>query len=38
MNHGTLRDWRNYAEVAIALGMIAVASFFGAGAAHWVFG
>lgn len=31
-------DWREYAEVAFALGMISVASFIGASAAHWVFG
>ena len=42
----TFREWatdvakaaRQYAEAAIALGMIASASFIGAGAAHWVFG
>ena len=38
MNRNTFRDWRKYAEVAIAMGMIAGASFIGAGAAHWVFG
>ena len=38
MNRNTFRDWRKYADVAIALGMIAVASFIGAGAAHRVFG
>lgn len=42
----TFREWlddardkaRQYGEVAIALAMMAVASFAGAGAAHWVFG
>lgn len=38
MNHGTFRDWRKYADVAFALGMIAGASFIGSAAAHWVFG
>jgi len=38
MNHRTFRDWRKYAEVAIALAMIAGASFAGAVAARWVFG
>jgi hypothetical protein len=42
----TIREWmldardkaRQYGEVAIALAMMAGASFIGAGAAHWVFG
>ena len=35
----TIRDKaRQYGEVAIALAMMAAASFIGAGAAHWVFG
>ena len=38
MNRNTFRDWRKYAEVAIALAMIAGASFVGSFAAHWVFG
>ena len=38
MNRNTFRDWRKYAEVAIALGMIAGASFAGAGMAFLVFG
>ena len=38
MNRRTFRDWRKYAEVAIALGMIAGASFIGSTAARWVFG
>lgn len=36
--HRTFREWRKYAEVAIALAMMAAASFAGASAAHWVFG
>ena len=38
MNRNTIRDWRKYAEVAIALAMIAGASFAGTFAAQWVFG
>ena len=42
----TFREWatdaakaaRQYGEVAIALGMIAGASFIGSAAARWVFG
>jgi uncharacterized protein YegJ (DUF2314 family) len=42
----TIREWmldardkaRQYGEVAIALAMMAGASFIGAAAAHWVFG
>jgi hypothetical protein len=35
----TIRDKvRPYCEAAIALAMMAAASFAGAGAAHWVFG
>ncbi len=42
----TIREWatdaakaaRPYREAAIALAMMAAASFAGAGAAHWVFG
>ncbi len=42
----TIREWmldardkaRQYGEVAIALAMMAGASFIGAGAAFWVFG
>ena len=42
----TIREWlddardkaRQYGEVAIALAMMAGASFAGASAAHWVFG
>ena len=42
----TIREWatdaaksaRQYGEVAIALAMMAGASFAGAAAAHWVFG
>lgn len=42
----TFREWatdavkaaRQYGEVAIALMMMAGASFIGAAAAHWVFG
>jgi len=42
----TFREWatdaakaaRQYGEAAIALAMMAAASFAGAGAAHWVFG
>ncbi|MFN8992985.1 MAG: hypothetical protein ACK5X3_04875 [Pseudomonadota bacterium] len=47
MRHNrTFREWlqdardkaRQYGEVAIALAMMAVASFAGAAAARWVFG
>jgi hypothetical protein len=47
MRHNrTFREWlqdardkvRPYCEAAIALAMMAGASFAGAGAAHWVFG
>lgn len=42
----TIKEWmldardaaRQYGEVAIALAMMAAASFAGASAAHWVFG
>ena len=30
-------DWREYAEVAFALGMIAFAAFLGTAGALWVF-
>ena len=37
--HRTIRDKaRQYREAAIALAMMAGASFAGASAAHWVFG
>lgn len=38
MNRRTFRDWRKYADVAIALAMMAGAAFAGTMAAHWVFG
>ena len=47
MKHNrTIREWlddardkaRQYGEAAIALAMMAAASFAGAGAARWVFG
>ena len=45
-HNSTIREWmldardkaRQYGEVAIALAMMAGASFIGAAAAHWVFG